>query len=237
MGGMDSRTMRNGRPDQWAESVVCPRTAGRHAAVHKRLVLALAISVLTLVTVTAVAAVLVVRSQECGELGGGGPRVQPGRGNGSRGERGGEEEEGSIQPWRKSRLPTNLLPRHYDLRLSVDMDNFTFSGEVSIQLECVNATKFIVLHAERLKVLVSGSLSHPPHSPSPPHHLVPLTSTSQPSTPPGSTHIHLTAIHTTWFHSHPPHSPNPTLHTTWFHSHPPHSPPHHLVPLTSTSQP
>ncbi|KAM4523732.1 thyrotropin-releasing hormone-degrading ectoenzyme-like isoform 2-T2 [Fundulus diaphanus] len=32
------------------------------------------------------------------------------------------------------------------------MDNFTFSGEVSMELECVNATRFIVLHTDRLEV-------------------------------------------------------------------------------------
>ncbi|XP_041637312.1 thyrotropin-releasing hormone-degrading ectoenzyme-like [Cheilinus undulatus] len=156
--------MRNGRglSDQWAESVVVrPRTTERHITVHKRLVLGFALSILTLIIVTAVAVVLSVRFEECsgregeGSTGEAGSRGSGGSAklNGSRGERTGErgDEEGA-QPWRNSRLPGSIRPRHYDLRLAVYMDNFTFSGEVSIELECVNATRFIVLHADRLEV-------------------------------------------------------------------------------------
>ncbi|XP_028255693.1 thyrotropin-releasing hormone-degrading ectoenzyme-like [Parambassis ranga] len=154
--------MRNGRglSDQWAESVVVrPRTTERHITVHKRLVLGFALSILTLIIVTAVAVVLSVRFEECGgregvpgEAGTRGPGGSA-KLNGSRGERTGErgDEEGA-QPWRSSRLPGSVRPRHYDLRLAVYMDNFTFSGEVSIELECINATRFIVLHADRLEV-------------------------------------------------------------------------------------
>ncbi|XP_036977336.1 thyrotropin-releasing hormone-degrading ectoenzyme isoform X1 [Acanthopagrus latus] len=156
--------MRNGRglSDQWAESVVVrPRTTERHITVHKRMVLGFALSILTLIIVTAVAVVLSVRFEECagrdrdgaagesGSRGGGGSAKL----NGSKGERTGEraDEEG-VQPWRNSRLPGSLRPRHYDLQLAVYMDNFTFSGEVSVELECVNATRFIVLHTDRLEV-------------------------------------------------------------------------------------
>ncbi|XP_051805679.1 thyrotropin-releasing hormone-degrading ectoenzyme [Acanthochromis polyacanthus] len=154
--------MRNGRglSDQWAESVVVrPRTTERHITVHKRLVLGFALSILTLIIVTAVAVVLSVRFEECGggrdrdgSAGESGSRGSA-RLNGSRGERTGERgDEEAVQPWRNSRLPGTVRPRHYDLRLAVYMDNFTFSGEVSIELECVNATRFIVLHADRLEV-------------------------------------------------------------------------------------
>ncbi|XP_044198996.1 thyrotropin-releasing hormone-degrading ectoenzyme-like [Thunnus albacares] len=157
-------TMRNGRglSDQWAESVVVrPRTTERHITVHKRLVLGFALSILTLIIVTAVAVVLSVRFEECGGRDRDGAMRESGsRGaggsaklNGSRGERTGERgDEEAVQPWRNSRLPGSLRPRHYDLRLAVYMDNFTFSGEVSIELECINATRFIVLHADRLEV-------------------------------------------------------------------------------------
>ncbi|KAI3366556.1 hypothetical protein L3Q82_000477 [Scortum barcoo] len=158
-------TMRNGRAlsDQWAESVVVrPRTTERHITVHKRLVLGFALSILTLIVVTAVAVVLSVRFEECGgrdrdgvvgEIGLAGGNGGSARLNGSRGERTGERgDEDGVQPWRNSRLPGSVRPRHYDLRLAVYMDNFTFSGEVSIELECVNATRFIVLHTDRLEV-------------------------------------------------------------------------------------
>lgn len=154
--------MRNGRglSDQWAESVVVrPRTTERHITVHKRLVLGFALSILTLIIVTAVAVVLSVRFEECGardvtpEIGsrgsGGSTRL-----NGSRGDRTGDRGDEEVQPWRNSRLPGTLRPRHYDLRLAVYMDNFTFSGDVSIEIECVNATRFIVLHTDRLEVSI-----------------------------------------------------------------------------------
>uniref|UniRef100_A0A3Q0RUI7 Aminopeptidase n=1 Tax=Amphilophus citrinellus TaxID=61819 RepID=A0A3Q0RUI7_AMPCI len=156
--------MRNGRglSDQWAESVVVrPRTTERHITVHKRLVLGFALSILTLIIVTAVAVVLSVRFEDCGGRdrdGTTGESSSRGPGgsaklNGSRGERTGERgDDEVVQPWRNSRLPGSVRPRHYDLRLAVYMDNFTFSGEVSIELECINATRFIVLHADRLEV-------------------------------------------------------------------------------------
>lgn len=156
--------MRNGRglSDQWAESVVVrPRTTERHITVHKRLVLGFALSILTLIIVTAVAVVLSVQFEACGardrdETTGEPSSRGPGGSaklNGGRGERTGEKgDEEVVQPWRNSRLPGSVRPRHYDLRLAVYMDNFTFSGEVSIELECINATRFIVLHADRLEV-------------------------------------------------------------------------------------
>lgn len=156
--------MRNGRAlsDQWAESVVVrPRTTERHITVHKRLVLAFAVSILTLIIVTVVAVVLSVRFEECGggrdrdgaaAAGEAGPRGAA-KSNGSKGERSGDRaDEEAAQPWRNSRLPGSVRPRHYDLRVAVNMDNFTFAGDVSVELECVNATRFIVLHADRLKV-------------------------------------------------------------------------------------
>lgn len=153
-----------GLSDQWAESVVRPRTTERHIQVNKRLLLGFAISIIALILVSGLAVVLGVRFEECrgpdsgagggaaaesgsrgGGAGGGGPRM-----NANRGERTAEEE-----PWRSSRLPGSLRPRHYELQLLVHMDNFTFSGEVSIELECLNATRYIVLHADRLEVRVA----------------------------------------------------------------------------------
>uniref|UniRef100_A0A8C4HDS8 Aminopeptidase n=1 Tax=Dicentrarchus labrax TaxID=13489 RepID=A0A8C4HDS8_DICLA len=170
--------MRNGRglSDQWAESVVVrPRTTERHITVHKRLVLGFALSILTLIIVTAVAVVLSVRFEECGGrdrdgvTGESGSRGSGGSAklNGSRGERTGERgDEETVQPWRNSRLPGSVRPRHYDLRLAVYMDNFTFSGEVSIELECINATRFIVLHTDRLEVRwPSGAGGRPANRP------------------------------------------------------------------------
>lgn len=166
--------MRNGRglSDQWAESVVVrPRTTERRITVHKRLVLGFALSILTLIIVTAVAVALSVRFEDCAAKDRGGVVAEPGsRGgggsaklNGSRGERTGERgDEEMLQPWRNSRLPGTVRPRHYDLQLVVYMDNFTFSGDVSIELECVDATRFIVLHSDRLEVRRNGIPDDPP---------------------------------------------------------------------------
>ncbi|KAG8137889.1 hypothetical protein E2320_003829, partial [Naja naja] len=80
----------------------------------------------------------------------------------ARGEGGEEEteaeEEGEWprrreqQPWTQLRLPGHLRPLHYNLMLSVFMENFTFSGEVNVQVECLNATRYIVLHAHRMHI-------------------------------------------------------------------------------------
>ncbi|CAG12385.1 unnamed protein product, partial [Tetraodon nigroviridis] len=150
--------MRNGRglSDQWAESVVVrPRTTERRITVHKRLVLGFAVSILTLIVVTAVAVALSVRFEDCAARDRGGAAGSRGGGgtaklNGSRGDRTADED--TPQPWRRSRLPGTVRPRHYDLQLVVHMDNFTFSGDVSIELECVHATRVIVLHANGLEV-------------------------------------------------------------------------------------
>ncbi|KAI1882544.1 hypothetical protein AGOR_G00251840 [Albula goreensis] len=153
--GIEDNSMRNGRglSDQWADSVVVrPRTTERHITVHKRLVLGFAISILTLIIVTVIAVLLSVRFEECaGESSSRAANTSTTKLNQSRDPTHNHKDE-EVQPWRHLRLPATLRPRHYDLKLSVYMDNFTFSGEVNIEFECVNSTKFIVLHADRLEV-------------------------------------------------------------------------------------
>ncbi|XP_015272510.1 PREDICTED: thyrotropin-releasing hormone-degrading ectoenzyme [Gekko japonicus] len=74
------------------------------------------------------------------------------------GGQGEEEEEEEWQrrreppPWTRLRLPGHLRPLHYNLMLSVFMENFTFGGEVNVQVECLNATRYIVLHAHRIHI-------------------------------------------------------------------------------------
>ncbi|XP_061495710.1 thyrotropin-releasing hormone-degrading ectoenzyme isoform X2 [Rhineura floridana] len=67
-----------------------------------------------------------------------------------------EEEEWQRRreqpPWTQLRLSGHLRPLHYNLMLSAFMDNFTFSGEVNVQVECLNATRYIVLHAHRMHI-------------------------------------------------------------------------------------
>ncbi|XP_077090151.1 thyrotropin-releasing hormone-degrading ectoenzyme-like [Siphateles boraxobius] len=157
--GIEDASMRNGRAlsDQWADSVVVrPRTTEQHITVHKRLVLGFAISILTLIIVTAIAITLSVSFERCAAESSGALAT-----NGSSNSKWKQSRDGNIshrdtedgqQPWRHLRLPATLRPRHYDLRLSVNMENFSLSGEVNIEFECVNSTKLIVLHTDRLEV-------------------------------------------------------------------------------------
>ncbi|XP_061524305.1 thyrotropin-releasing hormone-degrading ectoenzyme-like isoform X2 [Phycodurus eques] len=140
--------MRSGRgtSEQWAAAA--PGGRPRAASVRGRLVPAFALAVLTLIAVTAAAVALGVRFEECGgpeEGAAAAATARPRR-------RGGERAAAEEAPWRASRLPGSLRPRHYDLRVAVRMDNFTFAGDVSIDVECVNATRFVVLHAHALQV-------------------------------------------------------------------------------------
>ncbi|XP_065130822.1 thyrotropin-releasing hormone-degrading ectoenzyme-like [Paramisgurnus dabryanus] len=158
--GLEDMSMRNGRAlsDQWADSVVVrPRTTEQHITVHKRLVLGFAISILTLIIVTVIAITFSVSFERCAAeisgtlLGNGSSNSKSNQSRDRNGISHRESEDGQ-QPWKHLRLPGTLRPRHYDLRLSVYMDNFTFSGQVNIEFECVNSTKFIVLHTDRLEV-------------------------------------------------------------------------------------
>uniref|UniRef100_G1KGX3 Aminopeptidase n=1 Tax=Anolis carolinensis TaxID=28377 RepID=G1KGX3_ANOCA len=63
-----------------------------------------------------------------------------------------EENGEHPPPWTLPRLPGHLRPLHYNLMLSVFLENFTFSGEVNVQVECLRATRYVVLHAHRLRV-------------------------------------------------------------------------------------
>ncbi|NXQ18170.1 TRHDE protein, partial [Peucedramus taeniatus] len=129
----EEAALRNGSrglpPGPWAEAAgPRPRTTERHIAVHKRLVLGFAVSILALLAVTMIAVLLSVRFEECGAAAD-------------------EEEEWQrrreLPPWARPRLPRHLRPLHYNLMLSAFMENFTFSGEVNVQLEVRNASRYI----------------------------------------------------------------------------------------------
>ncbi|KAM4901372.1 thyrotropin-releasing hormone-degrading ectoenzyme [Sylvia borin] len=182
----EEAALRNGSrglpPGPWAEAAgPRPRTTERHMAVHKRLVLGFAVSILALLAVTMIAVLLSVRFEECGAAADGPPRAG---GNGSlsgaarqpagagqppgrpeeeaRGGEAAEEEEEEeeeewqrrqeLPPWARPRLPRHLRPLHYNLMLCAFMENFTFTGEVNVQLEVRNASRYIVLHAHRMHI-------------------------------------------------------------------------------------
>ncbi|XP_004700840.1 thyrotropin-releasing hormone-degrading ectoenzyme [Echinops telfairi] len=169
-----------GLSDPWADSVgVRPRTTERHITVHKRLVLAFAVSLVALLAVTMLAVLLSLRFDECGASAApgadGGPAGFPARdGNASgpgaarrdhpAGEGGeatpatpsaqppSEEEREPWRPWTQLRLSGHLKPLHYNLMLTAFMENFTFAGEVNVEIACRNATRYVVLHASRVAV-------------------------------------------------------------------------------------
>ncbi|KAG8439696.1 hypothetical protein GDO86_005752 [Hymenochirus boettgeri] len=184
--------MRNGRGltgDQWVEAAR-PRSTERQITVHRKLLLAFAVSVLALIVVTIVAVLLSVRFEECTDGAGRvfnsssgvleaaarfNQNVGPARDPPTRDPPTKEPEE-EWKPWTYLRLPTHLRPLHYNLMVTAFMNNFTFSGEVNVEIECVNSSRYIVIHSHRLavervqvaedrvagEVQVSNFFSHPP---------------------------------------------------------------------------
>uniref|UniRef100_A0A452HFC5 Thyrotropin-releasing hormone-degrading ectoenzyme n=1 Tax=Gopherus agassizii TaxID=38772 RepID=A0A452HFC5_9SAUR len=173
----EDAALRNGSrglSGQWADAVgVRPRTTERHITVHKRLVLGFAISILALLVVTMIAVLLSVRFEECSTAAaadspawasGNGSLPGAARLNHDAGEPPGRQEEAPVEeeeewqrrrqppPWTQLRLPRHLRPLHYNLMLSAFMENFTFCGEVNVQIECLNASRYIVLHAHRVHI-------------------------------------------------------------------------------------
>ncbi|KAM9312842.1 thyrotropin-releasing hormone-degrading ectoenzyme [Gastrophryne carolinensis] len=186
--------MRNGLQEQWADTVaVRARSSERHLTVHRKLLAGFAVCLLALIVVTVVAVMLSVRMDECpdsaGRTGNGSSsssleaarfNQNPGDGTshlpeGEPQER--DQEEEDWKPWTYLRLPGHLRPLHYNLMITAFMDNFTFSGELNVEIECVTGSRYIVLHAHRLAVervrvaedraagdvKVSGFFTYPPN--------------------------------------------------------------------------
>lgn len=70
-------------------------------------------------------------------------------------------------PWSEIRLPRSLIPLHYNLELNVDVDSFSFSGWVTMDLMCEESTHYAMVHVhalniDRSKVSIED-LSHPSH--------------------------------------------------------------------------
>lgn len=49
-------------------------------------------------------------------------------------------------------LPTNVVPKHYDLTLEVDFKKLTFDGTVVIDLDVAEDSKSISLHTLELEI-------------------------------------------------------------------------------------
>uniref|UniRef100_A0A8C0KVA0 Thyrotropin releasing hormone degrading enzyme n=1 Tax=Canis lupus dingo TaxID=286419 RepID=A0A8C0KVA0_CANLU len=149
-----------------------PRGTERPSAVHGRLVLAFAVCIVALLAVTALAVLLSLRFDGCGPGAPGGAPGLPARGGNASfpgparrdPQAGGEASTPGApaarppsdpereHPWTHLRLPGHLKPLHYNLMLTAFMDNFTFSGEVNVEIACTNRTRYVVLHASRVAV-------------------------------------------------------------------------------------
>lgn len=166
--------MRNGSrglQEQWADTVR-PRSSERHITVHRKLLMGFAISIVALIVVTIIAVLLSVRFDECpdassrtinsslleaarfnqkpevtNEAGDGSKHLEAGKAGKAQ-----DIEEEDWKPWTYLRLPTHLRPLHYNLMITAFMDNLTFSGELNVEIECVNSSRYIVVHAHRLTV-------------------------------------------------------------------------------------
>ena len=55
-------------------------------------------------------------------------------------------------PWLFPRLPNSTFPSHYQLQLMVDLQQFTFSGSVDINVSIVRPVDHIVLHSVLLEI-------------------------------------------------------------------------------------
>ncbi|KAI1900318.1 hypothetical protein AGOR_G00048740 [Albula goreensis] len=88
-------------------------------------------------------------------------------------------------PWSKMRLPTNVVPNHYDLSIHPNLTTMNFTGTVKISVDVKQDISYIVLHSKGLeitmaKILADGMeqdmtvLEHHPHEQIallPPHQL------------------------------------------------------------------
>ena len=53
-------------------------------------------------------------------------------------------------PWSNIRLPRTLIPSDYTLELKVDLDEFVFTGSVSINVQCKKDTNYVIIHSNTL---------------------------------------------------------------------------------------
>ncbi|XP_071801032.1 aminopeptidase N-like [Asterias amurensis] len=54
--------------------------------------------------------------------------------------------------WDSPRLPETLRPLHYNLKMTPDLENFTFDGQISVTFLCEKATDLLVLNSNNLEI-------------------------------------------------------------------------------------
>ena len=72
-----------------------------------------------------------------------------------------------IPPWKQIRLPKSLIPRHYDLRLKIDLTNFVFSGSVNMSLHVNASTRYVMFHRSSLLAIREKHVKMVPVGPFP----------------------------------------------------------------------
>nr|XP_042907730.1 uncharacterized protein LOC107439767 isoform X3 [Parasteatoda tepidariorum] len=60
------------------------------------------------------------------------------------------------EPWLDFRLPTHVVPSHYDLLLYPQLENDTFFGTVNITVSVNRDTRYFIVHAHRLTITECG---------------------------------------------------------------------------------
>ena len=55
-------------------------------------------------------------------------------------------------PWSEIRLPRDLIPSGYDLRLKVDLTRFLFYGSVEIEIKCAEPTQYVIVNVNDLNI-------------------------------------------------------------------------------------
>uniref|UniRef100_A0A8C5BMV9 Aminopeptidase n=1 Tax=Gadus morhua TaxID=8049 RepID=A0A8C5BMV9_GADMO len=63
-------------------------------------------------------------------------------------------------PWSHLRLPSYIVPVHYELRLHPNLTELRLSGSVRVQVEVKNDTNWVVLHSKALNISNAMLLDH-----------------------------------------------------------------------------
>ncbi|XP_047448476.1 endoplasmic reticulum aminopeptidase 1b [Mugil cephalus] len=59
---------------------------------------------------------------------------------------------GQLFPWDRMRLPKTVIPVHYKLNIHPNLTTFNFSGNIRIELDVLEDTSTIILHAKQMQL-------------------------------------------------------------------------------------
>ena len=55
-------------------------------------------------------------------------------------------------PWCSVRLPQNVIPIHYNLRIKANVNELSFNGTQSMFVRVTNATKYVLFHFKQMNI-------------------------------------------------------------------------------------